>query len=140
MVVFDILWVESFYLNVYQLIYKVMMRLFEKLQFVDLFIVMEELKKISDLEVVGGFYYFIELINKVVFVVNIEYYVCIIVQKFVQWEFIIVFIKIIIDVYEDFIDVFELLDDVEQGFFFIVQQNMSWGVESMFFFVVKAQK
>lgn len=40
--------------------------------------VMEELWKGGDFEVVGGLVYIVELMNKVVFVVNIEYYVWII--------------------------------------------------------------
>ncbi len=64
-VVLDILRAESFYLDAHQLIYKAMMRLFEKSQPVDLLTVTEELKKTEDLEAAGGPYYLIELTNKV---------------------------------------------------------------------------
>jgi len=139
-VVLDILRAESFYLNAHQLIYKAMMRLFEKSQPVDLLTVTEELKKTSDLEAAGGPYYLIELTNKVASAANIEYHARIIAQKFVQRELITVSTKIITDAYEDSTDVFELLDDAEQGLFSIAQQNMSRGVESMSSLAAKAQK
>ncbi|MCR9052074.1 MAG: replicative DNA helicase [Phaeodactylibacter xiamenensis] len=139
-VVLDILRAESFYLDAHQLIYKAMMRLFEKSQPVDLLTVTEELKKTSDLEAAGGPYYLIELTNKVASAANIEYHARIIAQKFVQRELITVSTKIITDAYEDSTDVFELLDDAEQGLFSIAQQNMSRGVESMSSLAAKAQK
>ncbi|NRA52170.1 MAG: replicative DNA helicase [Phaeodactylibacter sp.] len=139
-VVLDILRGESFYLDAHQLIYKAMMRLFEKSHPVDLLTVTEELRKTSDLEAVGGPYYLIELTNKVASAANIEFHARIIAQKFVQRELITVSTKIITDAYEDSADVFELLDDAEQGLFAIAQQNMSRGVESMSSLAAKAQK
>ncbi|MEQ8703774.1 MAG: replicative DNA helicase [Phaeodactylibacter sp.] len=139
-VVVDILRADSFYLDAHQLIYKAMMRLFEKSQPVDLLTVTEELKKTDDLEPSGGPYYLIELTNKVASAANIEYHARLIAQKYVQRELITVSTKIITDAYQDSTDVFELLDDAEQGLFAIAQQNMSRGVESMSSLAAKAQK
>ncbi|MCB0557125.1 MAG: replicative DNA helicase, partial [Phaeodactylibacter sp.] len=61
-------------------------------------------------------------------------------QKYVQRELIRVSTKIIRDAYEDTTDVFNLLDDAEQGLFSIAQQNMSRGFESMSSLAAKAQK
>ena len=139
-IVLDILRAESFYLDAHQLIYKAMLRLFEKSQPVDLLTVTEELKKTGELEAAGGPYYLVELSNKVASAANIEYHARIIAQKYVQRELISVSTKIIRDAYEDTTDVFNLLDDAEQGLFAIAQQNMSRGFESMSSLADKAQK
>ncbi|NBC08887.1 MAG: replicative DNA helicase, partial [Bacteroidetes bacterium] len=138
--VLDILRKDSFYLDAHQLIYAAMLRLFEKSQPVDLLTVTEELKRGGDLEAAGGPYYLVELSNKVASAANIEYHARIIAQKYVQRELISTSTKIIKDAYEDTTDVFELLDDAEQGLFAIAQQNMSRGFESMSSLAAKAQK
>ncbi|MCB0548035.1 MAG: replicative DNA helicase, partial [Phaeodactylibacter sp.] len=83
-IVLDILRAESFYLDAHQLIYKAMLRLFEKSQPIDLLTVTEELKKTGELEAAGGPYYLVELSNKVASAANIEYHARIIAQKYVQ--------------------------------------------------------
>ena len=139
-IVLDIIRSDSFYVDAHQLIYKAMLRLFEKSQPIDLLTVTEELKKTGDLEAVGGPYYLVELTNKIASAANIEYHSRIIAQKFVQRELIRVSTKIIKDAFEDTSDVFQLLDDAEQGLFSIAQQNMSRGFESMSSLAAKAQK
>lgn len=130
-VVLDIIRSESFYSEGHQLIYKAMLRLFEKSHPVDLLTVTEELKKAGDLATVGGPFYLVELTNRVASAANIEFHARIISQKHIQRELITVSTKIIRDAYEDTTDVFQLLDDAEQGLFSITQQNLSRGYESM---------
>ena len=139
-VVLDILRAESFYLEGHQLIYKAMLRLFERSQPVDLLTVTEELKKSGDLEMAGGPAYLVELTNRVASAANIEYHALIIAQKYIQRELISVSTKIIKDAFEDTTDVFQLLDDAEQGLFSIAQQNMSRGYDSMSSLAVKVRK
>ncbi len=139
-IVLDILRPESFYSDAHQLVYRAMLRLFEKTQPVDLLTVTEELKKSGDLEKVGGPYYLVELTNRVASAANIEYHARIISQKHIQRELIHVSTKIIRDAYEDTTDVFQLLDDAEQGLFNITQQNLSRGYESMGTLASKALK
>lgn len=130
-VVLDILQAESFYSDGHKQIYRAMLRLFEKTQPVDLLTVTEELKKAGDLDTIGGPYYLVELTNRVASAANIEYHARIISQKHIQRELISVSTKIIKDAYEDTTDVFQLLDDAEQGLFQITQQNLSRGYESI---------
>lgn len=130
-IVLDILRPESFYSDAHQQIFRSMLRLFEKSQPIDLLTVMEELKKAGDLEVVGGPAYLAELTNKVASAANIEYHARIIAQKYIQRELISTSTKVIRDAFEDTTDVFQLLDDAEQGLFAIAEQNMSRGYESM---------
>lgn len=130
-IVLDILRPESFYLEAHQLIYKAVLRLFEKSHPVDLLTVTEELKKSGDLEAAGGGFYLVELTNRVASSANIEYHARIVAQKHIQRELIKVSTQIIRDSYEDTTDVFTLLDDAEKGLFNITQNNLSRQYASM---------
>lgn len=130
-IVLDIIRAESFYVDAHQLIYRAMLRLFERSQPVDLLTVMEELKKSGDLEAIGGPAYLAELTNRVASAANIEYHSRIIAQKHIQRELITVSTQTIRDAFEDTTDVFQLLDDAEQGLFSIAQQNMNRSYDSM---------
>ncbi len=130
-VVLDILRPNSFYTDAHQLIFQAMMRLFERSHPIDMLTVTEELKKSGDLKAVGGPYYLVELTNKVASAANIEYHSRIIAQKFIQRELIQVSSKVIKNAFEDTTDVFQLLDDAEQGLFAIAQQNMSRAIDNM---------
>jgi replicative DNA helicase len=101
---------------------------------------MDELKKSGDLEAIGGPAYLAELTNRVASAANIEYHARIIAQKYIQRELITTSTKVIRDAFEDTTDVFQLLDDAEQGLFAIAQQNMSRGYESMSTLASKALK
>ena len=130
-VVLDIIRSDSFYLESHKMIFKAMLRLFEKSRPIDLLTVMEELKKTGELEQAGGPAYLAELTERVASAANIEYHARIIAQKYIQRELIKTSTQIIRDAYEDTTDVFDLLDNAEQGLFAIAQQNMSRGYESM---------
>lgn len=129
--VMDILRPESFYTEGHQVIYRAVIRLFERSNPVDLLTVTEELKKSGDLEKAGGGYYLVELTHRVASAANIEYHARIIAQKHIQRELIRVSTNVIRDAYEDTTDVFNLLDDAEKGLFAITQNNLSRSYESM---------
>ena len=139
-IVIDILRSESFYSDAHQFIFKAIIRLFERSQPVDILTVTEELKKSAELEKVGGSFYLVSLTNRVASAANIEYHARIIAQKHIQRELIKVSTTIIRDAYEDTTDVFQLLDDAEQGLFNITQQNLSRSYESMGSLASKALK
>ena len=130
-VVLDIIQVKSFYTEAHQHIYQSMRNLFDKSSPIDLLTVTEELRKTGTLEVVGGPAYLVSLTNKIASAANIEYHARIISQKAIQRDLITVSTKIIRDAYEDTTDVFNLLDEAEQGLFNITQQNMNQGFQHM---------
>jgi replicative DNA helicase len=130
-VVLDILRPESFYSDAHQLIFRAILRLFEKSHPVDLLTVTEELKRTGDLEAVGGGFYLVELTNRVASSANIEYHARIVAQKQIQRELIKVSTQTIRDAYEDTTDVFTLLDEAEKGLFAVTQNNLSRQYESM---------
>ncbi|MFM8362880.1 MAG: replicative DNA helicase [Haliscomenobacter sp.] len=139
-VVLDILQPESFYLDAHQLIYRAMLELFEKSYPIDLLTVTEALKKAGKLDAIGGPYYLVELTNKVASAANVEYHARIISQKFIQRELIRVSTNIIRSAYEETTDVFDLLDEAEQGLFAIAEKNMSRGYQTMGALASKALK
>lgn len=130
-IVIDILRPESFYSDAHQAIFRCILRLFERSHPVDLLMVTEELKKSGELDIVGGPFYLVGLTNRVASAANIEYHARLIAQKHIQRELIRVSTKVIRDAYEDTTDVFQLLDDAEQGLFNITQQNLNRSYESM---------
>jgi replicative DNA helicase len=130
-VVVDILQSGSFYSDRHQMIYKAMLRLFEKSHPVDLLTMTEELRKAGELEAIGGGYYLVDLTNRVGSSANIEYHARIIAQKHIQRELIRVSTEVLRDAYEETTDVFDLLDSAEKGLFDITQNNLSRGPEGM---------
>ncbi|RMG78363.1 MAG: replicative DNA helicase, partial [Bacteroidetes bacterium] len=130
-IVVDILQPESFYSEAHQLIYKAILRLFEKSQPIDMLTVSESLRQSGDLEAVGGPYYLVELTSRVASSANIEYHARIVAQKHIQRELIRVSTNIIKDAFEDTTDVFTLLDEAEKGLFDITQNNLSRNYEGM---------
>lgn len=129
--VMDIITEDAFYLDAHKLIYKSMLKLFERSHPIDLLTVMEDLKLSGDLDAVGGPAYLADLTNKVASAANIEYHARIISQKHIQRSLIKVSTKIIEDAFEDTTDVFDLLDGAEKGLFAIMQQSLGREVESM---------
>ncbi len=129
--VMDILRPESFYTEAHQIIYRAIIRLFERSNPVDLLTVTEEVRKAGEIDKIGGGYYLVELSNRVASAANIEYHARIIAQKHIQRELISVSTRTIRDAYEDTTDVFTLLDDAEKGLFAITQNNLSRSYESM---------
>ena len=138
--VMDILTPDSFYSDAHQMIYRAILQLFGNSKPVDLLTVTEELKKNGDLESSGGAFYLVELTNKVASAANIEYHARIIAQKHIQRELIKVSTQIIRDAYEDTTDVFQLLDDAEQGLFAITERNLNRGYHKMSDLMGKALK
>ncbi len=139
-IVLDILRPDSFYSEAHQMIYRAMQRLFERSQPIDMLTVMEELKKLGELEATGGPAYLAALTNKVASAANIEYHARIISQKYMQRELIRVSTIMIRDAFEDTTDVFDLLDTAEQGLYGIIQQNMSRSYEAIGSLASKAYK
>ena len=137
--VMDILVPSSFYKKAHQHIYEAILQLFEHSQPIDLLTVNEALTKAGTIDEVGGVNYLVDLSNKVGSAANIEYHARIIAQKHIQRELIRVSTNIINDSFEDTKDVFELLDEAENGLFNITQQNLNRSFEHLGRLAIQAQ-
>jgi len=122
--VLDIISPESFYADAHQRIFRAVMSLFGSTRPIDILTVTEELRKTSELDLVGGPYYIAQLTNRVASSANIEYHATLIAQKFIQRELIRTSSIIIRDAYEESTDVLELLDRSEKELFSITQKNL----------------
>ncbi|MEM6398158.1 MAG: replicative DNA helicase [Bacteroidota bacterium] len=129
--VLDTIQPEAFYTDAHKAIFRAMRRLFEKSQPIDLLMVVEELKKSEDLELVGGPAYLAQLSTKVTSSANVEYHARIVTQKFIQRELIRASTEIIQDAYEDSTDVLDLLDMAGNQIFEITEKNMGKQVADM---------
>ncbi len=122
---------ESFYSDAHQIIFEVMVELFEKSQPIDILTVHEALKKSGKIDQIGGVNYLMELSNKVASAANIEYHARIIAQKYIQRKLIEVSRETIKDAYDDVKDVLDMLDEAEQNLYDITAQNMNTGYKAV---------
>ncbi len=129
--VIDILKPESFYKEAHQKIFAAIVNLFQKTEPVDILTVTNELKKLGELDIVGGPYFITQLTNRIASAANVEYHARIVSQKHIQRELIRISADTIKDAYEDSTDVFDLLDKAESNLFAIAESNIRKNYDSM---------
>lgn len=129
---------ESFYVEAHQIIFQAMISLHHKSQPTDTKMVVEELKRMEKLDIVGGPYYVTKLTDHVVSTASIERYAQIIAQKFIAREMIRIGGEIVSDAYEDSIDVFEMLDQAEEQLLSIGRKHIQGDVKGIDQVLVKA--
>lgn len=122
--VVDMLRPEVFYSAAHQYIFAAIVELSRRDEPVDLLTVTSELKRTARLEEVGGAVYLTELTSRIVSAANIEYHARIVLQKYIQRELIRAATTIQNMVYEDTLDVTELLDRSEDELFRIAEGNI----------------
>ena len=107
---------------------------------IDLLTVNEEIHKMEALEQIGGTIYLVDLTNKVGSAANVEYHAKIVAQKYIQRQLIQASTMTINDSFEDTKDVFDILDEAEQGLFQITEKNLGREYQSIGALSVKARK
>ncbi len=131
---------ECFYVEAHQTIFKAMQGMQLRSIPIDILTVVEELKRLEQLDAVGGPYYITKLTNAVVSTANIEAHARIILQKFIQRELIKISGEIIGNAYEDSTDVFDLLDDSETKMFNITNNYLKKNFEDISTVLANTQK
>ncbi len=122
--VIDILSPEAFYKEQNSRVFAAMISLFNRSEPIDILTVTQELKRTSELEIVGGAYYVSALTNRIASSANIEFHARIVAQKYLQRELIRLSTDTIKSAYEDSTDVFELLDETTKNIFEILDSNV----------------
>lgn len=122
---------DCFYMDAHQKIYGAMRRLFDKGTPVDLLTITDELRKTSELEIVGGAYYLTRLTMAVLSSAHVEAHARIVMEKFIQRELIRISGSVITDAYEDSTDVFDLLDKAESGLYEITDKHLRKNFKSL---------
>lgn len=109
----DIVKPHHFYKETHQKICEAILQLVEKGKPSDYMMVIDQLKKTGDLEMIGGPYYITHLTSKIASTTNAEFHVRIIIQKYIQRQLIQKSSLAIELAYDDTEDVFELLDEFQ---------------------------
>ncbi|MBL7931587.1 MAG: replicative DNA helicase, partial [Bacteroidia bacterium] len=122
--VIDILSPQAFYKEQNGRVFAAMIALFNRSEPVDILTVTQELKRTSELEIVGGAYYVSALTNRIASSANIEFHARIVAQKYLQRELIRISTETIKTAFEDSTDVFELLDETTKNIFEILDSNV----------------
>ncbi len=122
--VLDSLIAECFYKEAHRKIFSAISSLSSKHFPVDTYTVMEELKKTSSLEEVGGAYYLGYLASKVGAAAHVDYHVKILLQKYIQRELITISAEVQRDSFDDSLPVDDLLDTAQQKLFSLAEKNM----------------
>ena len=120
----DFLKPECFYSEAHQTIFESFLSLNNAGKSIDILTVVEELKKMEKLDIVGGSYYIAKLTNTVISSAHLETHARIVLQKFIQRELIRISGEIISIAFEDSTDVFDLLDESEGKIFNITNHYL----------------
>jgi len=122
---------DCFYVDAHQKIYGAMRRLFDKGSPVDLLTITDELRKSSELEIVGGTYFLTFLTTSVLSSAHVETHARIVMEKFIQRELIRISGSVINEAYEESADVFDLLDKAETGLYDITDKHLRKNFKSL---------
>ncbi len=129
--VIDVLKPDSFYRDAHRRIYAAIVDLFQASEPIDILTVTEALRKLGDLQQVGGAQAVSALTARVASSANIEAHARIISQKHIQRELIRVSSIITQKAFEETTDVLDLLDEAESQLFEVAQGNIRKSYESM---------
>ena len=115
---------ECFYADANCRIFNSIARLYQRGSRIDFMTVCEELKSKEDLEMAGGSYYVTSLTRDVISAANIEAHARIVMEKYIMRELIRIGGEILTAAFDDSNDVFELLQQAEQSFTKLAEDNI----------------
>lgn len=101
---------DVFYQEAHKKIYEAITNLFISSSPIDILTVTQELRKLGNLELVGGAFYVTNLTSRVSSVANIEFHANIILEKYMQREIIRISSETIQESYEDTGDIFDIIE------------------------------
>lgn len=119
----DKLKADFFYKDSHQKIFTAITNLFSNNSPIDILTVTSQLRKMGELEMIGGAYYITELTNRVASSANIEYHSSIIVEKFIQRETIRICTESINQAYDDTSDALDIIEKNQTSIFALVNDK-----------------
>jgi replicative DNA helicase len=120
----EILTPDDFYRDAHRKIYNALINLTERDEPADLVTLTNELRKLNQLDAVGGASYVASLIDSVPTAANIEYYAKIVKEKGILRKLIQTSTEIITQSYEDRGDVESFIDEAERAIFQISERRV----------------
>jgi len=129
--VLNLVFTEVFYVEAHQIIFKAILSLYDQSKKVDILTVVEELKRMESLDMVGGPYYVTKLTNSVVSTANIDNHCRIVMEVYLKREMIRISGEAIGDAYEDNTDAFDLYDRTDNQILNTQERVLSGSVKNM---------
>jgi replicative DNA helicase len=120
----EILTPDDFYRDAHRKIYNALINLTERDEPADLVTLTNELRKLNQLDAIGGASYVASLIDSVPTAANIEYYAKIVKEKAILRKLIQTSTEIITQSYEDRGDVESFIDEAERAIFQISERRV----------------
>ncbi|MDX2190371.1 MAG: replicative DNA helicase [Bacteroidota bacterium] len=120
----DFLKPEAFYDERNQKVYQAILSLSSKSEPIDIRTVVNELRTIGQLEIVGGAFFVSQITFKIQSSANIEYHARLLVQYALKRTLISVSATIQEEAFDDTVDVFEILDHAQKQLFEVSEQTM----------------
>ena len=127
----DSLHPEYFYKREHQKIFEAIVKLFNNTQPVDILTVTEELKKMGEIDFIGGLSYISELTNNIASASNTEFHARIIAEKFIKRSLISISNNIINDAFNESVDIFDLLSTAEEKLFTVTEGTLRKSYDKM---------
>ena len=127
----DSLHPEYFYKREHQKIFEAIVKLFNNTQPVDILTVTEELKKMGEIDFIGGLSYISELTNNIASASNTEFHARIIAEKFIKRSLISISNNIINDAFNESVDIFDLLSSAEEKLFTVTEGTLRKSYDKM---------
>jgi replicative DNA helicase len=121
----EILDASYFYKTAHQKVFQAALSLYEKNEPVDLITLSEELKRVKQLDEIGGSYFLTQLAESVPSSANVEYHARLVLEKAVLRRMISEGIAIARDCYDAQGDPFEILDRAEQRIFSLSEKRLT---------------
>jgi replicative DNA helicase len=118
---------SAFYSGSHELIFRAIVSLFDRHQAVDVVTVSDELKRMAQLESVGGASYLASLVESVPTAANLEYHARIVLEKAVLRRLIDVATEVVRNCHEAREDADRILDQAEQTIFSIKESRLREG-------------
>ena len=107
--------------------------MFNNTQPVDILTVTEELKKMGEIDFVGGLSYISELTNNIASASNTEFHARIIAEKFIKRSLISISNNIINDAFNESVDIFDLLSTAEEKLFTVTEGTLRKSYDKIVF-------
>ncbi|MGC8866962.1 MAG: replicative DNA helicase [Elusimicrobiales bacterium] len=123
--VVEILKPEHFYLEIHQIIFDTIIKLYDAKKSIDIVVLAEELKRLNELEKIGGIPYLTQLTEHVSSPAHAKDYAQIVKEKYILRELIKASSRIIEEAYSQSKDLDTVVDQAQREIFNISQKNLS---------------
>jgi len=128
---------EMFYLDSHQRIFSAIQKIYDRNHPIDIGVVIEQLKKDSNLEIVGGPYAVVRITNSVVSGANIESHILIISEMYLKRETIQTCQTALAEAYEDSTDAFDIIRDTDTALQNIQERVLGGTTRDMAYYGMK---